>query len=608
MSFRTKLDFSSNRQVKQYEKLFTALSGGTQFGMPYSALTTGPDLTTTGVTQTYTNLVSTFSGNSGTTIFTWYDPNMALGAPYLSAITPSTSATTQEVGPIFTGDTTGVTQDGYTYNATYSGITFDLVGLAMIDLGGGAYSGSVHTNTLTYYSAGTIDFTGRTIWVDVSGITRTEELIMTKSPQIGYVLTCVDAEGKVAFGPVSGASTGYWTAGTLSNSIVPINNSVGNNKLGVNIDPQTAFDVVSTNGLMRAYISESSPANSFIVSGNTSGFTQIGAANKSSVSGAFGVLIGCIGINQNSYPTYGTSGSTFLYSGEESIGLNIIKNYSSTFLNNNNYIRFYAGGNPNTIANAHIHIQGSGATQGYVGFNTLVPTERLDIDGNARFRSIGSSASAGALHYTSNGTLTTNTSDIRLKENINPITNALNTIKRLNGVTYQWIDKVSGGDSERIGFIAQQVESVEPKLTFTNPIDNYMGIHTNDIIPILVEAVKELASGSTISGNTYLETQSILAEDNNIDLNYGGNQQTSVDGGIRVLHALGQDLSADLLIDNDGNWKTNNDFKPSKLTIPFYTPSNSNDANGSLGNITRDDDYFYVKTKNGWKRSSLESF
>lgn len=196
MSFRTKLDFSSNRQVKQYEKLFTALSGGTQFGMPYSALTTGPDLTTTGVTQTYTNLVSTFSGNSGTTIFTWYDPNMALGEPYLSAITPSTSATTQEVGPIFTGDTTGVTQDGYTYNATYSGITFDLVGLAMIDLGGGAYSGSVHTNTLTYYSAGTIDFTGRTIWADVSGITRTEDLIITNSPFYGYVWTCIDSEGK----------------------------------------------------------------------------------------------------------------------------------------------------------------------------------------------------------------------------------------------------------------------------------------------------------------------------------------------------------------------------------------------------------------------------
>ena len=608
MSFRTKLDFSSNRQVKQYEKLFTALSGGTQFGMPYSALTTGPDLTTTGVTQTYTNLVSTFSGNSGTTIFTWYDPNMALGAPYLSAITPSTSATTQEVGPIFTGATTGVTQDGYTYNATYTGITFDLVGLAMIDLGGGAYSGSVHTNTLTYYSASTLDYTGRTIWVDVSGITRTEDLIMTKSPQIGYVLTCVDSEGRVAFGPVSGASTGYWTAGTLSNSIVPINNSAGNNKLGVNINPQTAFDVVSTNGLMRAYISESSPANSFIASGNTSGFTQIGAANKSSLSGSFGVLIGCIGINQNSYPTYGTSGSTFLYSGEESIGLNIIKNYSSTFINNDNYIRFYAGGNPSTITNAHIHIQGSGATQGYVGFNTLIPTERLDINGNARFRSIGSSASAGALHYTSNGTLTTNTSDERLKENILPLSNALNTVKALNGVTYQWKDKDSGGDSVRIGFIAQQVNSVEPKLTFTNQVDGYMGIHTNDIIPILVEAIKELSSGTTLSANTFLETQSIVAEDNNIDLNFGGNQQTAIEGGIRVLHALGVDKSAEFLIDSDGNWKTNTGFVPSSITIPFYTPSDSNDINGSLGNITRDDDYFYIKTKNGWKRSNLESF
>ena len=59
MPFITKLDFSSNRQVKQYEKLFTSLSGGTQFGIPYSSLTKGPDITTTAITQTYTNLVST---------------------------------------------------------------------------------------------------------------------------------------------------------------------------------------------------------------------------------------------------------------------------------------------------------------------------------------------------------------------------------------------------------------------------------------------------------------------------------------------------------------------------------------------------------------------
>jgi hypothetical protein len=152
------------------------------------------------------------------------------------------------------------------------------------------------------------------------------------------------------------------------------------------------------------------------------------------------------------------------------------------------------------------------------------------------------------------------------------------------------------------------VESIEPKLTFTNPVDQYMGIHTNDIIPILVEAIKELTAGEVTSGNTYLETQSILAEDNNIDLNYGGSQETAVEGGIRVLHALGQDLSAELLTDIEGNWKTNNDFKPKAITIPTYTPSGSTDTSGNIGNVTRDEDYLYVKCSNKWKRAKLEEF
>jgi hypothetical protein len=400
MSFRTKLDFSSNRQVKQYEKLFTALSGGTQFGMPYSALTTGPDLTTTGITQTYTNLVSTFSGNSGTTIFTWYDPNMALGQPYLSAITPSTSATTQFVGPIFTGSTTGVTQDGYTYKTAYSGISFDLVGLAMISLSGGSYSGSVHTNNLTYYSAGTLDYSGRTIWVDVSGITRTEKLIITN-----------------------------------------------------------------------------------------------------------------------------------------------------------------VGAGPATI----------------------------DIGVDA------------------NGNVVNTASDIQLKEDIITINSALDKVKNLRGVYFKWKDKEAGGSDRKIGFIAQEVEEVVPELVYTHN-NGLKVVNYKDVVALLTEAIKELTTSGVSVSNTNLETQSVIAEDNNIDLNFGGNQETAIEGGIRVLHALGVGKPAEFIIDSDGNWTTNNDFKPKGITIPTYTPSGSTDTNGSIGNLTIDENYLYVKAESGWRRSNLESF
>jgi hypothetical protein len=63
-----------------------------------------------------------------------------------------------------------------------------------------------------------------------------------------------------------------------------------------------------------------------------------------------------------------------------------------------------------------------------------------------------------------------------------------------------------------------------------------------------------------------------------------------------------------LITDTDGNWTTNNDFKPNALTIPVYTPESSTDSFGNEGNITRDDNFLYVKTSKGWKRANLESF
>lgn len=39
-----------------------------------------------------------------------------------------------------------------------------------------------------------------------------------------------------------------------------------------------------------------------------------------------------------------------------------------------------------------------------------------------------------------------------------------------------------------------------------------------------------------------------------------------------------------------------------------YTPSSSSDANGALGQICWDTNYFYVKTSAGWKRSALTTF
>lgn len=1137
MPFRTKIDFSDNRQVKQRIETIQNLSGATTFGVPFSALPTGPDLTTTGITQTYLSVASTFSGNSGTTIYSWGDSRMSLGEVNLSAITPSNSATTQNTGSVFTADTTTLI-DNNLVTLTYTGVNFSIVVTGMTDLGGGNYSGDILTNSLKIISASTLDFTGRTIWNDTSGITRTERLIVTNNPQVGYVLTCADIEGMASWSPSSGStgstdyyttgatlfgstayfnrndtlsaytlnlsslvstgstgSTSVWTAGTGSNSAVlsgsnsvasgsnsvaegnqttasglyshaegtftvasndnshaegrltlasgnfshaegsgttasddythaegynTIANAAGSHAEGNSTQAlgnashaegsstiaaadyshaegsgTTAFGTYShsegykttaigdfgshsegrdttasggashTEGRETIASGKNSHAEGFntrstgdtshaegryttsggigshaegnstvstgqgshaegdqttasgnyshseglqtIASGNTShaegletrafgdyshaegsgttangtfshaegyqtkalgdfgshsegglttasgqlshaegqsttaiggsshaegqstiatggashaegyitksiadyshaegsfttasgvnshaegsGTTAAGTASHaegylttasgfyshaegdgtiaygdnshsegntttalgtnshaggknssaigdtsfihssgSTVTGARSAVIGGFGLvgseddavytpkvrsysgltvgtlEVSTYKTLNyteiannatsnqvvanvnvsrasglTSNSNARFIGSVNLAYwnkdttysltspsttaalvgadtvawvsatgstvgrmignrsTIISNTSGVTVDNAHYFR---ANNPDDVGQGMYGIESitgffmeshalcpgysAGTTEvwgvyiedtdagNYFGDNVWVGTttgsESLDVNGNGRFRSIGSTASAGALHYTANGTLTTNTSDARLKTNVQTLTGALAKVNGLRGVTYNWSENPTG--DTRIGFIAQEVNAVVPELSFVNPNspEQYMGVHYDNVTALLVEAVKELSSGVTTSNNTHLETQTILAEDNNIDLNYSGTPATAIGGGITVLHAMGQDLGAQLITDNDGNWVTNNDFKSKALTIPTYTPTSSNDETGNEGNITRDDNYLYVKTANGWKRSNLESF
>lgn len=44
-----------------------------------------------------------------------------------------------------------------------------------------------------------------------------------------------------------------------------------------------------------------------------------------------------------------------------------------------------------------------------------------------------------------------------------------------------------------------------------------------------------------------------------------------------------------------------------RLQTPF-TPASSSDPSGNVGNLSWDEDYFYVKTNSGWKRTGLVAF
>jgi len=103
-------------------------------------------------------------------------------------------------------------------------------------------------------------------------------------------------------------------------------------------------------------------------------------------------------------------------------------------------------------------------------------------------------------------------SDIRLKENIKPIDNAIDKIMKLNGVYYTWKDMVTDVgftplQKDEVGVLAQEVQEVLPEVVTAAPFDceidpptgktqsksgqNYLTVKYEKLVPLLIEAIKE---------------------------------------------------------------------------------------------------------------------
>jgi len=179
MSFVTKLDYSDNRQIKQFQLTNTKLSGTTEFGLDVNDLG-GVNESTVYQTGTLVNITSTFSGNSSTTIFWFGDSSMIPAASSLYAITNLTSGDTQTargfegVGPTIV--------DGNNIYSGYTGSTYDLIVTAITETGVNEWTGETYSSNVAILSGASADFTGRAIWVDVLGVTRTKRLILADKP------------------------------------------------------------------------------------------------------------------------------------------------------------------------------------------------------------------------------------------------------------------------------------------------------------------------------------------------------------------------------------------------------------------------------------------
>ena len=83
-------------------------------------------------------------------------------------------------------------------------------------------------------------------------------------------------------------------------------------------------------------------------------------------------------------------------------------------------------------------------------------------------------------------------SDVSLKENITPISNAVDKVRSISGNTFTWNEKSVYNGEEGTGIIAQEIEALElPGVTETRQ-DGTKAVRYDRLVPLLIEAIKEL--------------------------------------------------------------------------------------------------------------------
>jgi hypothetical protein len=222
----------------------------------------------------------------------------------------------------------------------------------------------------------------------------------------------------------------------------------------------------------------------------------------------------------------------------------------------------FVGGTGNTISTnveRSVVIGGSDIT---ASTNDMVYVPDLVIDGLT---------SVTDLQTDANGQIIDGASDITLKDNVETLENPLEKVLALNPVSFEWKPEMNLREGKVFGLIAQEVKEVIPEIVRERAKGNgTLTLEYKEIIPWLVGAVQQLASGYETTGL--------------------------------------KDNDSELKTDKYGRWIASPALSSKHLILPEFTPTSTNDERGTTGDSVWDDDYIYIKTNGGWKRSSLENF
>lgn len=226
------------------------------------------------------------------------------------------------------------------------------------------------------------------------------------------------------------------------------NTTIINNNVTASNGLNASGNDVKLGGTLSEATNIANAGNNLTVTGT--GFVGIGAAAPRVRLEVTGI----IGISTGTFPTTTNLGAFGWNVIQPGVGFNEYVNYRGT---GNGGHRFYSltSGTP-TLANS-------------LSF--------LDINGNWSAASF------------------TPTSDIRLKRNIKPVENGLETILKLNPVSYEKKNSLESKEynTKEIGFIAQEIRKVLPDVVKeTDDADKLLSVNYDSLVPVLAKAIQEL--------------------------------------------------------------------------------------------------------------------
>jgi hypothetical protein len=148
----------------------------------------------------------------------------------------------------------------------------------------------------------------------------------------------------------------------------------------------------------------------------------------------------------------------------------------------------------NTISSASSY-----ANSAFLKANTAL-TPASNTTTNVQFGSfgVGTAASGTTGEIRATGDITASYSDDRLKTRLGNIESALDKIRSLTGFYYeanQTAQDLGYKVKREVGVSAQEVQNVLPEIVVPAPIDDkYLTVHYDKLLPLVIEAIKELAN------------------------------------------------------------------------------------------------------------------